>query len=354
MIKVHFDVTTLMREKLTGIGVYTKHLILGVSQLPGVECSASYRVSRFRKRALLRQHLQLPARVYLPLIAGVLPPAYQVFHGPDFRVPADCLRKKVVTIHDMAIFEEGLTSDQFARQSRAKFVHSLRKGRPDHVIVVSEFTRQAFLSKFPEWASRTSVVHLGVDHIPAPAARTLAPYPFPYLLFVGTVEKRKNVDRIIAAFDSIAPSYPDLRLVIAGGKGYAADLMLSKVGESAARERIIYRGFVSNEDLIGLYGHARCVVYPSLYEGFGIPILEAMRMGCPVVTSNCGAMQEVSGAAALHADPHRPDSIAAAVVSLLEDSALRQRLTTAGRERVRTFTWEQCARNTVNVYQKLL
>jgi glycosyltransferase involved in cell wall biosynthesis len=254
----------------------------------------------------------------------------------------------------MAVFEEGLTSAQFARQGKTRFAHSLRSGRPDHVIVISEFTRQAFLERFPEWASRTSVVHLGIDHMEVPLAHTPAPYAFPYLLFVGTVEKRKNVDGIIAAFGAIARSYPDLRLVIAGGKGHAADQMLGKIAEISVPERVIYRGFVSDEELSGLYQHARCMVYPSFYEGFGIPILEAMRMGCPVITSNYGAMKEVSGEAALHADPHRADSIAAGMVALLEDTMLRQRLVAAGRERVRTFTWEQCARNTVNVYRKLL
>jgi glycosyltransferase involved in cell wall biosynthesis len=352
-IKVHFDVTPLTGQKLTGIGVYSKYLIRGVCRLPGVECSASYRVSRFKKRALVRQHVQLPTQVYLPVIAGVLP-AYQIFHGPDFRVPPTCFRKKVVTIHDMAIFEEGLTDAQFARQGRARFIHSLRSGRPDHVIVISEFTRQAFVARFPEWAFRTSVVHLGMDHIEISPVQPPAPYPFPYLLFVGTVERRKNVDGIIAAFGAIARTYPDLRLVIAGGKGYEADLILGGIAETPAPERIIYRGFVSDQERTALYRHARCLVYPSRYEGFGIPILEAMRLDCPVITSNCGAMQEVSGGAALHADPRRPDSIAEALVALLEDDALRQRLVAAGQERVRAFTWAQCALNTLNVYQKLL
>jgi glycosyltransferase involved in cell wall biosynthesis len=193
-----------------------------------------------------------------------------------------------------------------------------------------------------------------MDHVEVSPVQPPAPYPFPYLLFVGTVEKRKNVEAIIAAFGTIARTYPDLRLVIAGGKGYAADLILGKIGETPAPERVIYRGFVSDEERSGLYRHARCLVYPSRYEGFGIPILEAMRMDCPVITSNCGAMKEVSGEAALHADPHSTDSIAAALVTLLEDSTLRERLVAAGRERVRAFTWEQCARKTLNVYQKLL
>jgi glycosyltransferase involved in cell wall biosynthesis len=354
MVKVNFDVSSLTSENLTGIGVYARNLVRSMAQLSGVACTGTYRISRFKRRGIIGRHAQVPLHVYVPGIAGLFPHQYQVFHGTDFRVPLACPRKKVVTIHDLLVFQEGLSEEKFAREGRAKLAHALRSGRPDHVIVISEFTRSAFTAHFPEWASRVSVVYLGIDHLPVPGERTAAPYPFPYLFYVGTVEKRKNVDRIVEAFGQIAPKYPDLRAVIVGGKGWGAEDTLRRIAGSPFRERILYRGFVSNAELVGLYRHARFVAYPSLYEGFGIPILEAMRMGCPVITSNIGAMREVSGAAALHADPYRTESIAAAMVSLLEDDALRGRLVAAGHDRVRTFTWRQCALNTLDVYKKFL
>ncbi len=354
MLKVNFDVSSLAGENLTGIGVYAKNLIRSVVQLPGVECTGSYRISRFKKRTTIAQHVQLPLQVYVPVIAGLYPSTYQVFHGTDFRVPLACPRKKVVTIHDMIVFQEGLTNETFAQEGMTKLTHSLRRGRPDQVIVISEYTKQVFVERFPEWASRTSVVYVGIDHLQVPREHLPAPFPFPYLFYVGTIEKRKNVDRIIEAFEQVAPAYPDLRAVIVGGKGYAADLTLQKIAQSPFRERILYRGFVSSEELIRLYQHALFVAYPSLYEGFGIPILEAMWMGCPVITSNIGAMKEASGTAALHVDPYLTDSIAGAMVSLIEDEALRKRLIRAGLERVRSFTWQQCALNTMNVYKKFL
>ncbi len=352
-MKVNFDVTSLAGENLTGIGVYTKNLVRTVSGLPGTKCSGTYRISRFRKRSVIQRHTQLPLQVYLP-VAGVFSLRGRYFMALIFRVPSGCPGRKVVTIHDMIVFQKGITDEKFAEKGMAKLTHSLRRGRPDQVIVVSEFTRNAFLEQFPEWESRTSVVYLGIDHIRPPAETLPALYPFPYLLFVGTVEKRKNVDGIIAAFEHISSRYPDLRVVIAGGKGWAAEKTMQKTTESPARERIIYRGFVSNEELARLYRHALSVAYPSLYEGFGLPVLEAMRMACPVITSNIGAMKEVSGEAALHVDPYSTESIAGGIVSLIEKETLRKQLIAAGLERVKDFTWQQCAADTMEVYKKLL
>jgi alpha-1,3-rhamnosyl/mannosyltransferase len=354
MIRINFDVTSLSGENLTGIGVYTKNLIQAVSKLPGVECSGTCRISRFKKRHIIRRHTQVPLQVYVPVVAGVLPSSYQIFHGPDFRVPMACYRKKVVTIHDMIVFQKGLTDEKFAERGMAKLTGSLRNGRPDQVIVDSICTKDAFLERFPEWTSCTSVVYVGIDHIQAPSEALPAPHPFPYMLFVGTVEKRKNVDRIIGAFEHIASRYPDLRIMIVGGKGWEAGNTMQKIAGSPVRERIIYKGFVSNQELVRLYQHALCVAYPSLYEGFGIPILEAMQMACPVITSNIGAMKEVSGEAALHVDPYSTESIAEGMVAIIENETLRKQLVRAGLERVKTFTWQQCAEDTMNVYKKLL
>jgi glycosyltransferase involved in cell wall biosynthesis len=162
------------------------------------------------------------------------------------------------------------------------------------------------------------------------------------------------VDRIIGAFEHIASRYPDLRIMIVGGKGWEAGNTMQKIAGSPVRERIIYKGFVSNQELVRLYQHALCVAYPSLYEGFGIPILEAMQMACPVITSNIGAMKEVSGEAALHVDPYSTESIAEGMVAIIENETLRKQLVRAGLERVKTFTWQQCAEDTMNVYKKLL
>jgi glycosyltransferase involved in cell wall biosynthesis len=354
MLKVNFDVTSLVRENLTGIGVYTKNLISAVSKFPDINCSGSYRVSRYKKKHLINQHIQIPLQLYMPLISGLLPKEYQIFHGPDFRIPSGRAFRKVVTIHDMVVFQYDLVDKKFADMGIAKFKRTLFRGRPDHIIVDSAFTRQAFLEYFPSWETRTTVVHVGMDHLPFDREMLPVPYDFPYIIFVGTVEKRKNVDRIIDAFAAISPKYPDYRLVIAGGRGMLGEPIIQKMLHSPAKDKIIYRGFVSEQELIALYQHAQFTLYPSLYEGFGIPILEAMGFSCPVITSSIGSMKEVSGEAALHVNPHDVSNIADGICKLIENNALREQLTQAGHERVKQFTWQKCAQETINVYKQVL
>ncbi len=144
--------------------------------------------------------------------------------------------------------------------------------------------------------------------------------------------------------------FPDLQLVVAGGKGFDSDGAVQAIERSPVRDSIMRLGYVSDEDLEGLYGSAVASVYPSLYEGFGLPILEAMAAGCPVITSDRGAMLETAGDAALLADPEDPDSIAEQMVRVIDDQALRSYLVTAGLDRAAWFSWKRCAEATAGVY----
>jgi glycosyltransferase involved in cell wall biosynthesis len=236
----------------------------------------------------------------------------------------------------------------------AKMNRMLLRGKPDHVIVDSAFTQSEFLKHFPEWRSRTTVVHLGMDHIRTQTEKLPPIYDFPYVIFVGTVEKRKNVSRIIEAFAQVSPAYSDLRLLIIGGKGMLSGPIFNELNANPAKDKILYKGFVTEKELIALYQHALFTLYPSVYEGFGIPILEAMRLSCPVLTSNIGSMAEVSGQAALQVNPFHVQDIAAGISKLLENQNLRQQLMEAGHERVKQFTWQACAENTIQVYKQVL
>jgi glycosyltransferase involved in cell wall biosynthesis len=167
-----------------------------------------------------------------------------------------------------------------------------------------------------------------------------------YVLSVGTLEPRKNHARLVRAFDALAATRPDLRLVLAGARGWKSGAVDSAIAAAGARARIHVLGGVSADDLAALYSGATAFAYPSLYEGFGLPVLEAMAAGAPVLTSTVSSLPEVAGDAALLVDPDDSDAMAGAMHELLFDEALRTRLAGMGLARAASFTWERTARAT--------
>jgi len=176
----------------------------------------------------------------------------------------------------------------------------------------------------------------------------------PYILCTGTLEPRKNHLRLLEAFEIIAAEQPDLHLVLAGATGWHTSTLASRLRRSPVGARIRCVGFCPTEDLWALYREARLFAYPSLYEGFGLPLLEAMAVGTPVVTSSVASMPEVAGPAAAYCDPTSVASIAEALRAVLEDPALHGRLAAAGPARERSFTWERTAELTLASYLRAI
>jgi glycosyltransferase involved in cell wall biosynthesis len=177
--------------------------------------------------------------------------------------------------------------------------------------------------------------------------------PERYILFVGTLEPRKNVQTLLQAFAHMRaePPRPDVSLVIAGGNGWGKENYLASVDALKLRDHVRFTGFVADDHLPDLYRGALLFVYPSLYEGFGLPVLEAMACGTPVITSDRTSLPEVAGDAALLVDPTRPEALAAAMSSVLSDSALHQALRAKGLARARAFTWDAVAQQTLALYR---
>ena len=173
----------------------------------------------------------------------------------------------------------------------------------------------------------------------------------PYLLYIGTVQPRKNYQRLIQAFAQIEPDYT---LVIAGNRGWTFDSILAEVQKLGLEQRVFFPNFVAEADLPALYSAASLFVYPSLYEGFGLPALEALACGAPVVASNRSALPEVVGQAGLLVDPLDVTAIAMAMSRVLADEALRQELGRAGRIQAAKFSWTDMATKLLNLYQTLL
>jgi len=182
----------------------------------------------------------------------------------------------------------------------------------------------------------------------------------PYILFVGTLQPRKNISRLIEAFAKLEPSIKnkegsikDLRLVIVGKKGWQYEEILAAPEKFGVKEKVKFLENITDEDLPFFYKNALCFCLPSLYEGFGLPILEAMQYGCPIATSNVSSLPEAGGDAAVYFDPENVEHITKALQSLVDDEELRSKLLKKGYEQVKKFSWEKTARKTLDVLQEI-
>ena len=210
------------------------------------------------------------------------------------------------------------------------------------IITDSEFSR-AELQKFAGFkASQMSVIHCGADHWKrvAPDFAVLARLGLvdrPFLMAVGSENKNKNIGRLVEAFHKVFP--PDIPLVLAGGK----NTEVFSNTEVLEGENLIRTGYLTDAELAALYSRALAFVFPSLYEGFGLPPLEAMYFGCPVICSRAASLPEVAGDAALYCNAHDVDDIAACLKKIIEDKAMREELIQAGEAQVARFTWRASA-----------
>jgi len=163
----------------------------------------------------------------------------------------------------------------------------------------------------------------------------------------------KNISRLIEAFSQVLKKNHDIDLVIIGKKGWLYEPILKKPGELGISDKVKFLDFISDEELPSFYQHAMCYVLPSLYEGFGLPVLEAMQYGCPVITSNVSSLPEAGGDAALYVDPENVSDIAEKIVQMIENTSLRKSLIAKGHEHVKQFSWEKTAKKTLEVLENL-
>jgi len=176
---------------------------------------------------------------------------------------------------------------------------------------------------------------------------------YPYILYLGTLEPRKNVERLIEAFIQLKKKQINEKLLISGIKGWDYQSIFDKVASLGVEKEIIFSGFIPNELIPFLYNGASAFVYPSLYEGFGLPVLEAMACGVPVVTSNVSSLPEVAGDAAILINPYSVDELADGIWRILSDEELRNQCIEKGIERAKSFTWERCAMETMKAFNEV-
>lgn len=290
----------------------------------------------------------------------VLPPvkffaeSESLYHGPDFKLNICGRIPRLVTIHDMVVFEEKYNRPEFYQKGIGEMTRVLKNTALDAVIVNSEFTKSQVLRFFPHLQNKIHVTYLGCDRTTSVLSPGSMKLPEKYILFLGTLEKRKNVLGVLKAFEILRAQGFQEKLVLAGAWGFGAEEIQKAIELSPVKEHILRLDYVPKENLSELYQRAQVFFFPSWYEGFGIPVLEAMTLKCPVVTSSGGALQEVCGDAAIFADPGDAHGMAEAVKRVLSDQGLRESLQEAGLARARKFTWEQCALDTIKVYKNVL
>jgi glycosyltransferase involved in cell wall biosynthesis len=333
-VTIALDATYSLGKNLSGVGVYSRELLFGLATAhPDEQFRFCYRPHRFLKSF----GDKLPENASRRLLQGA--PSADIFHALNQRVEAKA-RRTVSTFHDLFV----MTGDYSSPEFRARFTAQAREAaaRSDLIIAVSSFTASQVSQLLSVEPSRLRVIHHGVRPSTAIAKKENL------VLSLGAIQRRKNIARLVQAFESLPDSW---RLALAGAPdGYGAAQELSAVEESPARARIDVLGYVSSSQLDSLYRRAGIFAFPSLDEGFGMPILEAMAHGVPVITSNCSAMPEVSGDAALLVDPM---NIGDALLRLAEDESLREDLSSRGLERIRHFTWQSAIEKTWEVYDKL-
>jgi glycosyltransferase involved in cell wall biosynthesis len=279
-----------------------------------------------------------------------------VLHSPDF-IPAPGPWRKVITVHDLAYLRMPWL---LTRQSR-RYYGGIRKAvvQADAIIAVSEATARDLQELVDVPATKVQVIHEAADADLAPMSREEAARAVrqryaiepPYVLFVGTIEPRKNLPTLIEAVGLLRREMP-VRLVVAGRRGWLSEPVFDTVRRLAAADGVAFLGEVRPAELRSLYCAAEVLALPSLYEGFGLPPLEAMACGTPAVVSNVPALAEVVGDAGVLVQPDNPEDIANGLAWVIGNPAFRSTLVERGLARAASFSWERAARETLAVYER--
>jgi glycosyltransferase involved in cell wall biosynthesis len=286
----------------------------------------------------------------------------QVAHSLHYSFPLIRFRTKLsVTLADMTFFLMPMNHTFIKRHYFRAFI-LLAVGLANRIIVVSESTRRDFLNRFPAAKNKVTTIPLGkpewVGGWQKGGIRTdpdsLFDLDQEYILFIGTLEPRKNLKSLVLAYHRLNQTKPIGPLVIVGAKGWGYEEIFRLVSRLGIREKVIFTGFIEDREKFMLLQKATVFVYPSFYEGFGLPVLEALAIGVPTITSNVSSMPEVAGDAALFVDPFDVQELSNALRALLENPSLRRALSAKGIEQAKKFTWKRAALETIDVYENVV
>ena len=317
-LTISLDATYSLGDDLSGVGVYSRELLLGLaSAQPEVRFEWCYRPHRYVRSWAA----EVPPNVRRRLLLDTrLRGTGDLFHGLNQRLPRLRMRRAAATFHDLFVMTGNYSTPEFRSRFTAQAQDAAR--RADRIITVSAFTAAQVVGLLRVEPSRVRVVHHGVRALAyPPAAREKV------ILNVGAVQVRKNIARLVEAFEAVDPEWT---LVLAGSPGFGSAGIIARIESSRARDRIRMLGYVSVEELAGWYSRASVFAFPSLDEGFGMPVLEAMAAGVPVLTANRSALPEVAGDAAALVDPEDTAALAGQLRELTVNEDLRKDLAQRG------------------------
>lgn len=350
------DATAGARPERSGVGRYVHNLLAALAERPDLpRLALGVRSGKWRHRGHLPTGLftpPLPVRRLLDWIDRFGMRSIDLVHGLDVRLPPNRRVTRIATLHDLFSLERDDLAPPSFREKRIAQYCALADSA-DRVICVSAATEAGFLRHFPAARGRTCVVHHGVeprfrraDAAAIAELRARRHLPPRYLLFVGLLSTRKNLLYLLEAFRVLAERHPDLHLVLAGRPSFGFERIEEALARHPQRARIVLPGFVADDDLPALYSGAECFVFPSVLEGFGLPVLEAFACGTPVVASALPVLEEIGGGELTLVAGDAPEQFAAALEQQLAqpcDPLRRARLVAQAAR----FTWSAAAQATV-------
>lgn len=353
-MKIGIDVQTTLGQK-TGFGFVVKNLVEELKNIKGhqyILFSPDTHKDFSAPQRFWWDQVELPRRA---AFAGV-----DILHQPAFSAPIFYPGKIVVTVNDLIAIVYGKDIPFFSRQFFGRWMpFSYRKA--DHIISISQHTKFDIvrLLKIPE--EKITVIYLAAGeefrpiHSRSSIRNVIMNYQAGqnYLLHVGTLNPRKNLGFLIDIFAAVVKKFPDYKLIITGKYGWYYEGLFEKVTKLGLEKKVIFTGYVRDQDKPALYNGATLFTFPSLYEGFGLPPLEAMACGVPVVASNASSIPEVIGESGVLLAPNDVNGWVKEITILLESKKLRQKLSLAGLKQAKKFSWRQTALETIKVYEKV-
>lgn len=356
-----------------GVGHYTHYLVNELLALDRKNTYVLFFDSRLRDievfarpNVVLRRFPFSSYRRFLPftyshmlVAAALLKERLDVFHNPANVLPLTYRRPSVITVHDLAIYKNPswFPGQVFSRHLLVPQSVKMAKA----IIAVSESTKHDLRELFSTPAKKIHVVLEGVDVRPIKVkdrgvdAQQKFHLRKRYLLFMGTLEARKNLVRLVQAFGRLletnGQALDDVTLVLAGNRGWKSEEVFNQIKELKLERRVKWIGYVTQNEKLALMRGAAAFVYPSVYEGFGLPVLEALALGVPVVTSEVSSLPEVAGPAARYVNPEEINDIREGLSDVLFNERLRAKLHAAGPKQAKRFSWQRCASETLAVYQ---
>lgn len=368
-IKLLIDSISLM-SSLTGIGRYTYEIAKRVQLENSFDSSYFYgycskkllhpsstkEIKSFKSIITKRAYLKKIARKTLSISSKLLSPSYEIYWQPSF-IPNEGIKAKkiVTTVHDFSFI---LYKDFHPKERIEYFEKYFFKNivKSDALITGSEFSKKEILERLNFKSEDIHVIYHGVDHNLFKVYNNLDfsfDLPQKFIFSVGSIEPRKNLIALLKAYTLLSDELKsEYKLVLAGFKGWENREIMNIINKN--KENIIYLGFISNIELAKVYNLASCFVFPSFYEGFGLPVLEAMACGTPVICSDATSIPEVGGDAVLYCNPNSVQDIKEKIEQLIGSDKLQKQMIAKGLQRAKMFSWEKSAQEHMKVFQKVM